>query len=48
MSKHKVDKYSRINQRVHNKAGNAPQAPKVGSTSQNQYKRSRTVGRYTN
>lgn len=38
MSKHKADKLSKIQADLQNKAGNAPQAPKVGSTQKNQYR----------
>lgn len=38
MNKHISDKLSQIRLDTHNKAGQAPQAPKVGSTQRNQYR----------
>lgn len=38
MGKHKSDKVSQISDKQHNKAGHTPQAPKVGSTQNNQYR----------
>lgn len=38
MGKHKTDKVSQVMPAKHNKAGNAPQAPKVGSEQRNQYR----------
>lgn len=38
MGKHKTDQKSQIFAKQHNKAGLAPQAPKVGSTQKNMYK----------
>ena len=38
MSKHKVDRYSKVMKNQANKAGSSPQAPKAGMTSRNQYK----------
>lgn len=38
MGKHKSDKLSQTFNVEHNKAGHAPQVPKVGSTRKNQYR----------
>jgi hypothetical protein len=38
MGKHKSDKLSQTSNVEHNKAGNAPQVPKVGSTQKNTYR----------
>jgi hypothetical protein len=38
MAKHKTDKKSKDMNIKSNKAGQAPQAPKIGSTAQNQYR----------
>lgn len=38
MNKHKNDKFSKITQDNHNKAGQAPQTPYMGSTQKNQYR----------
>jgi hypothetical protein len=38
MSKHKSDKVSQTFNAEHNKAGQAPQVPKVGSTQKNTYR----------
>lgn len=38
MGKHKADKLSERFAVKHNKAGSTPQAPKAGSTAQNQYR----------
>lgn len=38
MGKHKTDKLSQAMNDKHNKAGQAPQASKVGSTQKNQYR----------
>ena len=38
MGKHKTDKMSKAMPAKHNKAGLAPQAPKVGSTQKNTYR----------
>lgn len=38
MGKHKADKKSQTFGKQHNKAGQIPQAPKVGSNEQNQYR----------
>jgi hypothetical protein len=38
MNKHKTDRVSQTMQAKHNKAGDAPQAPKVGSTQKNTYR----------
>jgi hypothetical protein len=38
MGKHKSDKLSQTSNAAHNKAGQAPQVPKVGSTQKNTYR----------
>jgi hypothetical protein len=38
MPKHKKDKVSKIKNQAENKAGQAPQTPKMGSNDKNQYR----------